>query len=269
LANETFEQTVLFEHRFWLQVLGDHARFIFHALSPDEKEEIKQAEPFIKVFDQLLNQARTQLSANQLKNLSLQAQRYAKDIRAFKLKLIEKQLVGDINIGLSPTFMNHMVNEVEEYLRILAFFVTEKIPPPSHPIHHHLVWLIDAAGHAGIVVSSLDAVEKQLKQRGQTFTKHFEQFYLKAVEIAGYLRTGLRQFPALSRFNSDVELELQIFKDFLNELEEMEINDTLLGTLTPLMPDHMAREECYYLIKLAQTSNVSPPPCDPTKPRIT
>jgi hypothetical protein len=99
------------------------------------------------------------------------------------------------------------------------------------------------------------------------FTKHFEQFYIKAVEISGYLRTQLDQFPALSRFNNQVELEILLFKEFLRELEELEMTDQVLGTLNPLLLDHMAREECYYLAKLAQVLEVTYPDCNPTKPR--
>lgn len=47
---------------------------------------------------------------------------------------------------------------------------------------------------------------------------------------------------------------MSLFKTFLNELEEMEINAESLGVLSPLMADHMAREEQYYLMKLAQSN---------------
>ncbi|WP_412093651.1 DUF2935 domain-containing protein, partial [Peribacillus simplex] len=30
--NEFLEKTARFEHRFWLQILGDHARFIHESL---------------------------------------------------------------------------------------------------------------------------------------------------------------------------------------------------------------------------------------------
>ncbi|WMJ18250.1 DUF2935 domain-containing protein [Geobacillus proteiniphilus] len=41
-----------------------------------------------------------------------------------------------------------------------------------------------------------------------------------------------------------------------------------LRFLSPLMADHMAREECYYLQKLAETTGeVKPTACDLTKPR--
>ncbi|RYD05971.1 hypothetical protein N752_06920 [Desulforamulus aquiferis] len=64
-----------------------------------------------------------------------------------------------------------------------------------------------------------------------------------------------------------MELEILLFMGFLREIETLEISNQLLSTLTPLMPDHMFREECYYLTKLALASEVKQPACDPTKPR--
>jgi hypothetical protein len=263
----SFFNLAIFEHRFWLQVLGDHARFIRDTLSPTETDLVKKAVQFIEEFDSLLHESRQNLSIEALQRLSETAQEHAQDIRAFKLEIIREHLVGDVTIGLSPTFLNHMVNEVEEYLRILPYLIQQEEPPVSHPLHHHLVWLLDAAGHAGGITDNLDLVEKQLQEKSEAFTKRFEQFYIKAVEMAGYLRSNVHLFPALDRFNKNVKLEIALFKTFLDELEEMEMNNRLLGTLDQLMADHMAREECYYLIKLSQSSHLEQPDCDPTAPR--
>jgi hypothetical protein len=61
---------------------------------------------------------------------------------------------------------------------------------------------------------------------------------------------------------------MQLFKVFLNELEAMGLTKEVLGTLSPLMADHMAREETYYLLKLSETTDLPPPKDDPTKPRV-
>ncbi|TCP30592.1 DUF2935 family protein [Scopulibacillus darangshiensis] len=269
MAQGTYQETVLFEHRFWLQVLGDHARFIYHALSPNETEDIRVARQFINAFDQALHQSRRELSGDALNQLTKAAEKAAGDLRVFKLNLLRRQLTGDISIGLAETFINHMVNELDEYLRILSFLAEGKVPPKVHPIHHHLLWVSDAGAHAGIITSSLDVTERKLKEKGKAFEEDFHGFYLKAIEIAGYLRTNIYQFPALSRYNSDVRLELKVFRGFLAELEEWGLSKELLGTFTPLMADHMAREECYYLMQLAESDGTPPPSCDPTKPRVT
>lgn len=263
-----FKEIALFEHQFWLQVLGDHGRFIRDALSPKEEDEVEKAKMFIVIFDQLLSETTPKISNTALQSLTQQALEYATQLREYKLNLIKQQLVGQISIELPPTFLNHMVNEVEEYIRILPYLINGETPPLCHPLHHHLVWLLDAAGHSDAIAGSLDLVEKQLRKKGEEFTKTFESFYIKAVELAGYLRTNLETFPALARFNTQVELEITVFKAFLRELEELEMTNLSLSTLSPLMADHMAREECYYLTKLAESSmEVSKPTCNPTKKR--
>ncbi|KLA35392.1 hypothetical protein B4080_3305 [Bacillus cereus] len=156
-----------------------------------------------------------------------------------------------------------MVNELEEYITVLGYLIKGEIPPVFHELHYHLVWLTDAAGHAGSISAELDLVEKQLKEKSEMYAKHFEQFYLKAVEMAGYLRTELKHFPALKRFTKDVALELNLFSHFLHEVEELELSEQILSSLSARMADHMAREECYYLLKLAQSSGLEIPKCNP------
>ncbi|WP_019536964.1 DUF2935 domain-containing protein [Paenibacillus ginsengihumi] len=267
MAPIDYETSARFEHRFWLQVLGDHARFIRDALSPGEQEEIRRAEAFIDSLDRLLADARRELAGRELAALTRAADERAKELRAFKLHLLSRHLSGKIGLLLSPSFINHMVNEVEEYLRVLAALLEGKPAPMCHPLHHHLVWLQDAYGHAASIAGDLDMAEKRLLKKARKFTKHFTDFYVKAVELAGYLRTGSSDFPALRRFNSEVELEMKLFQHFLAELLELRMTKEALGVISPLMADHMFREECYYLIKLAQFSEAEPPACDPARPR--
>jgi len=258
---------IKFEHRFWLQVLGDHSRFIFQSLAPKEQEEIQLANGFIQQFDRFLEQARREQTVEEATQLSRQVYQPVLRLRDFKLHLIRRHLRGRISISLPPTFINHMVNELEEYVRILQSVISCGSVPVYHPVHHHQLWLSDAAGHAGSITADLDLVEKRLKEKSETFRKHFEDYYLKAVEMAGFLRTSLKEFPALNRLNSQAELEILLFQQFLQEIEELRLTDEALGILSPLMADHMYREECYYLTKLAQVTQVKQPDCNPTKPR--
>lgn len=258
---------IAFEHRFWLQIMGDHGRFIFESLAPLERQDIQTANAFIQQFDRFLEEARKEHTANTAKELARVVYEPLCLFRDFKLSLIRRHLQGKVSISLSPTFINHMVNELEEYQRILKSVISSGKVPVYHPVHHHQLWLLDAAGHAGSISADLDLIEKKLKKKSETFQKHFEDFYLKAVEMAGYLRTSLHSFPALARFNDQTKLEMTLFKQFLEELEEMRISNEALGVLSPLMADHMFREECYYLTKLAQVSDLKAPACDPTAPR--
>ncbi|WP_407271972.1 DUF2935 domain-containing protein [Radiobacillus sp. PE A8.2] len=262
-----FLRSASFEHQFWLQILGDHSRFIRDSLYPKETEDIEQAKVFVNQFDQLLAQAKSIDDHNAIA-FTKKAEGLTEKLKAFKFSIMRRQLTGTIGIHLSPTFVNHMVNELEEYELVLGYLKQGDVPPIFHELHHHLIWLVDASGHAGAINDRMDGVEKRLKMKSKDFTKQFNNFYLKAIELTGYLRSDIKAFPALERFNSDVEIEMHLFRTFLHELEEMELSETVLGTFSGLMADHMLREECYYLIKLAQSTNKPAPNCDPTKPRI-
>lgn len=261
-----YEKEALFEHRFWLQILGDHSRFIYSSLANDEEGEIMRAQRFISIFDDLLEQAREPLSGVKLMELTREASVRAQEIRVFKLHLLKRHLTGKLTIHLSPTFFNHMLNELEEYMRILNCLMARQVPT-VHPVHLHLLWLLDGSGHAASIEGDLDEVEKQLKEKSSAFKKDFEGLYLKSIEMAGYMRTGLKRFPALDFLNCQADCRMKDFMEFLKELFDLVSGKEALGTLMPIVPDHMFREECYYLTKLAEVSEVKRPDCDPAKPR--
>ncbi|WP_276357968.1 DUF2935 domain-containing protein [Cohnella caldifontis] len=260
--------SALFEHRFWLQILGDHSRMILNSLSPKETEDIRKAQTFVGTFDALLAQARNASEGADLTALNREAYAQAGALRAFKLDLLARHLFGRANNMLTPTFLNHMVNELEEYLRILQALIAGRPAPEFDTLHHDFLWLPDAAGHAGVIAADLDMVEKRLIRKSKHFMKHFEGFYLKAIEMAGYLRTNVRDFPAFRRFHRDVDLEIRLFVAFLSELEEAELSAEVLDRISPLIPDHMMREEWYYITKLAASGLSAAPQGDPTKPRV-
>lgn len=260
------DQEALFEHRFWLQILGDHSRFIWNTLSAKEANDIRIAQQFIQSFDALLAVSR---GANvDVAQLTGEALRLTEQLRQFKLDLLARHLFGKLAIGLTPTFLNHMVNELEEYLRILIELNAGNPVPKYDALHHDFLWLPDAAGHAAAIASDLDSIEQRLIETSRIFERHFQQFYMKSIELAGFMRTRLRDFPAFRKFHADVDAEMKLFVSFLRELEELELSAEVLDRIMPLMPDHMMREECYYLTKLAGLGLVPSPDCDPTKPRI-
>ncbi|SFF20986.1 protein of unknown function [Paenibacillus algorifonticola] len=161
-----------FEHKFWLQILGDHSRFIYHALSTTQTKEVQLARQFIEEYDRLLYTARKEENAD-LSQVNRQAHELTINLRLYKLELLDKLLLGQINISLTPTFLNHMLNELEEYLRILQAVVGGN-PVPRYPsLHHDLLWLPDAAGHAASIGMDLDIVEKRLIKKACNLKRIF------------------------------------------------------------------------------------------------
>ncbi|MGM0835197.1 MAG: DUF2935 domain-containing protein [Bacillota bacterium] len=260
-------EDVKFEQLFWMQVFGDHARFFLDSLAPKETEDVKKAAFFKNEYDKWYEES-VALNEKNITNQLVQTKRLTNQLREFKLSIIRRQLAaGEITINLPPTFINHMVNELDEYLTIHQYLEKGESPPIFHELHHHLVWLLDAAGHAQGINDSLDMVEHKIKLKSSDFVNDFKEFYVKAVELAGYLRANMDSFPALDRMNEEVKLEIELFMVFLHEIKELQLEDKLIGSFSVIMADHMAREECYYLMKLAQSSSTAKPKCDPTKPR--
>lgn len=259
---------ILSEHRFWLQVMGDHARFIFFSLAPNEIEYLQRVQDFIIDYDELLEKANTASGYDELENITKQAYQLTLNFREFLLLLLSHTLSSEIRIYLSSTFINDMLNELEEYLTVLSL-LQAKDSILFHPLHYHLLWLADAAGHAAAIASNLDPVERDLIDKSGYFESQFIDLLFKSTIMNGYIRTQLNNFPALDRLNKEVETIITLFKDFLAEIRDQRINGQILGNLFPLMADHMAREECYYLWKLSQTAGVTRrPDCDPASPRI-
>ena len=64
--------------------------------------------------------------------------------------------------------------------------------------------------------------------------------------------------------NKEAKLEVEAFQMFLKEILELDISAEVLGTFPALIASDIVREECYYLIKLAESTKSKKPSCDPT-----
>jgi hypothetical protein len=261
-------EAALFEHRFWLQIMGDHSRFIFYSLAPTESEYILVAQECIILFDRLLEQAHKQLSEVELNELSHKAYDATYRLREFKVELLSMSISSDLKSHLSPSFFNDMLNELEEYLFILNALMNGQ-NPLLHPLHYHMLWLSDAVGHSATLACELDMVEKDLSRRAGEYENTFRELYFKSLILNGFLRTRLEAFPSLDRLGERARDEIVSFMEFLENIRDQRMDKKVLGTIMPLMADHMAREECYYLWKLSQTTqNIRKPDCDPARPRL-
>lgn len=258
------------ELRFWLQVMGDHSRFIRDSLLPGEADLLLVAANFIQVFDRLLERARQVSGGREPGGLVGDAVSAALSLRDFMRELLSARLQNLPVTTLSPTFFNHMLNELEDFLAVLAALEGGR-PDEGNILGQHLLWSLDAAGHAAIIGSNLDKVEAVYRERSRLFETRFDRLYLKAVEVAGYFRcTPPAAQPALEALSEESAAAIVELMGFLDEIKNRLIQKKLLGRISVLEPDHMWREECYYLHKIARlTPGMAKPECDPARPRVT
>ncbi len=267
MNTQPYHDTALFENRFWLQIMGDHARSIFLALAPTESEYIMTAQQFIIQFDELLKRSHQPLGNKELDTLMQEAYQVTLRLREFKLELLGMSLNSDLQSHLSPSIYNDMVNELDEYLQILTALQAYQ-PILLHPLHYHMLWLSQAAGHAAFQLSGFDYSDFAGQEHAFSYCKEFQQLYLKALTMNGFLRTGLAVFPSLTTFHEQAANTMNEYIEYLDKLSDQKADNKVIGTLTALEADHMVRGGCYYLQKLSQTTDmIRSPDCDPTRPR--
>ena len=258
------------ELKFWLQIMGDHARFIKSSLQPGQQNILEVAENFIRVFDKMLGKVKLPTTVEEEWDFLSDVNAAVLSLRDFKRELLSARLKNLPVTSLTPTFINHMLNELEDFLKVLMELETGN-PDCGNIIGAHLLWVLDASDHAAALGSDLDKAEYQLRKRTKEFERLFNHLYLKIVEIAGFFRANPpgAAGPALTAFNLEMVGVMGDFMDFLEELKVGIMNQQVLGRLSPLEPDHMWREECYYLHKIALASpEMGRPKCDPARARV-
>lgn len=271
---------------FWAGVLRDHAGFIHDSLAPQEQRVAEVATTFAQRFGLLQEEGQalarsmgiaepagsyaiagespfTPLDRYQgaelrqyqqaAQSLTRQITDHLQSLKQFKEELIQQKLECAITLHLTPTLLQHMVNEAEEaYQTLSGVRAATNLPPALEALHHHLLWLPDAAGHAGTLHGGLDPTEQQLRGSTERFKRIFDGMEIKAIELYTMLRVAPRMVGAVRRLNRDAMTEIATFRAFLAEMREHLEGCEIMGTLTPLFADHMLREELYYTEKIMQ-----------------
>ena len=250
MAHRSFTGTLLAEMTFWLGILRDHTQFILVNLSPTEGTLVKRVLELRSIFLELyeeVKELRVTGSPGVSPALVRRVLASTDELIAFKRELLERQLHCRIALNQPPTFTQHMINEAEEFVDILSR------PKPQRPqswLEEHLLWLPDAWGHAAYIAAGLDSRETSLIGTAMEYKQVFAQLYLKAEEIDTMIGKEPEPLPVLREFNAQVIAEMQEWQGFLVYLRDQLTECRILSWLSPLVPDHMAREAQYYLEKI-------------------
>lgn len=256
-----------FENQFWLQTLGDQARLVLYALSPNEAAElIADARKFVALLDSLLTQSRKQLSDDQLRQLNEQAFRAVQDFRKFILHILSLQLKEKVEFSLLPVIVNHIVNHTEAYLNILGAFMQNKAFLLKS-IVYNIEWLLDAYIYAASIADKVGILFTDVKKQSNDIADQFLILFVRANEMKGFLRIGKSGFPALIKLNQDIVKRMKSFSEYILNLYDQVSAKEVTGTITPLYLDFLYRTNCYYITILSKASGLIAPVCDSIAPR--
>lgn len=239
---------------FWSGIMRDHCEFFLISLSHRETEFINTAQFYKNSFVNIRNNSKTLIetySPIETTDLINKVIQLLLNFINFKRLAIRKLLQCNIELNLTPTFINHMINEAMEFYRDLCTINT--IIPANRTIQNimlHKIWLPDASGHAASISAQLDPTEAPLIKEADDFKKTFDNLYIKAVELGQMLERTCLDNASLEWLNKEVEMRLHEFICFLDKVLKLRAYCKALGSLKPLIPDHMIREEKYYLANI-------------------
>lgn len=243
------------EIEFWTRIMREHAMFQYASLAPTETDVINAAYSFINLFERLHleNNSRQENNLNLIRNNKAAVIQFIE----FKRRLLYGLMTCNLQLRMTPSFLNHMINEALEFLNVLNLY--DQTTPYNQTLENlriHKVWLPDASGHAGAVAAELDAIESEHVSLANEFAEKFDKLFKKAFEMyTMYERTGLEN-GALHTLNLQVITAMTDFIQFLENIEEHREDCTLLssGTFSSEMPRHMMLEEGYYIYKIRELS---------------
>lgn len=244
------------EHQFWLKILDDHAHFIHDYLAPEEQQWVTIAAQYINAFSRLrerLAQLDQQLPASSEAMITLAREIYPVAFGYFQFEghLQNLRLRNEVNLNLTPTYLNGTLNENEEYLRLLHSYVRGE-EPPVLPLTQLLdLWLEDQAGHALLLANGLDPIQADIIEQATKFAQTFRFYMTKNMQMEGYLRFTQPLFPAQSLFSRQIAETVVAFNNLVFNVVSQYKRDQILSRLTLQFIEHHFPETCYFLRKLA------------------
>jgi hypothetical protein len=239
---------------FWLRVLQDHMIFI----SSRSQKYKAHAESYLEHITQLKLKVPKQ---SDLKAVTEEIIAIIEVIRDFKRLLLDDLTnhLGEPTVLLPPTFISHMLNELEKFRFLVHHVKINGSLPPVYSLNEHELWLIDIAGHLGAIRDNLDETDKMLRRQAYKQCKIFAKLHAKAVEFICYLKHEVIPENAISGLTALADVETLLYLHFVKEVLELTERKQALGILDSRMLIHMLFEELYYLKNLQIATNLYDP----------
>lgn len=255
--NTVREITVWEEHAFWLEILQDHAYFVYDFTAPYEEQWVVEAERYIGRFQVLIDRLNAvpknePLASPAMIQLAQEIWPVAHGYYQFEGRLQGQRIDNKIQVALSPTFFNGTLSENEEYLRQLSFYMQGKQPERLPLVQLLDLWLEDQLGHAILLRNALDPMELEVIRETDRYAAIFQGFMVQNRQIAGYLRflqPGFKRQQLLARQVGQAVLAMNAFIYKVVQLYE---NTELMNKTTLRFLEHHFPETCYFVCKLSE-----------------
>ena len=245
------------EHLFWLEILQDHAIFIRDHLSVIERKEISIAEGFNQSFQGLLNNLKQMnpalsYTSSDMTSFAKQAYAVSYEYYRFEGQLQNLRIKNEINLNLSPTYLNGTLNENQEYLRILSYLVNGQQPVRLRLDQLLDLWLEDQLGHIILLRNLIDPIELSVERQSDLYAQRFQMFILQNHHVKGFLRFTEQGFPRQTELALEVGINVIEMNQYIRSVVEKYKGNRLLNKTTLRFLEHHFPETCYFIKKLAE-----------------
>jgi hypothetical protein len=254
------------ENRFWLQILGDLATFLYQHIPVGESETAEAMDYFTRL-EALYNRALMNLDDKALAQLNQDAYKEVSSFRAFILNILRKMLNEGFYVSLKINVLNALVNLVERYLYELYHFIHNK-KLEIDPIESDLLWLLFLKEQSRYIADQTGYFKNNLKRNAEYYINSFDQFYDDALILKGLYRTGSTDFELTKQFRSELYDLLNNFADYLSSLVQLQQKNLLPGTMPLLELDFAQRVLCYYFILESNAAGKKAPNCNFLRKRL-
>jgi hypothetical protein len=242
---------------FWLEILQDHAYFVYDYTAPYEKQWVAEAEQFIARFQVLIDRLNAvpkndPPGSPAMVQIANEIWPVAQGYYQFEGRLQSLRVDNQVQVALSPTFFNGTLNENEEYLRQLKFYTQGKMPERLPLVQLLDLWLEDQLGHAVLLRNALDPMEVEVIRETDRYAAIFQGFMMQNRQIAGYLRFMQPGFPRQQLLAAQVGQAVLGMNAFIYKVVQLYRNTELMNKTTLRFLEHHFPETCYFVCKLSE-----------------
>ncbi|WP_261800235.1 DUF2935 domain-containing protein [Paenibacillus sp. PAMC21692] len=249
--------TVWEEHAFWLEILQDHAYFVFDFTASYEKTWVEEAKQFIGRFQVLIDRLNTLPREESHESplmiaIAKEIWPVAQGYYLFEGRLQSLRIDNQVQVALSPTFFNGTLSENQEYLRQLTFYMQGKLPDRLPLVQLLDLWLEDQLGHAVLLRNALDPMELEAIREADRFTDIFRGFMVQNQQIRGYLRFARPGIQRQQLLAHQVGQAVLAMNAFIHKVVRLYQNTELMNKTTLRFLEHHFPETCYFIRKLSE-----------------
>lgn len=244
------------EHSFWLEILEDHAYFVRDHLSAAEAAYVAEANQYIQAFEYLRNQLdrlNRNMSVGSQDNIAFSKESYpiSHGYFQFEGKMQSLRVQNRVNLNLSPTYLNGTLNENEEYLRILTYYMNGQDYPPLPLVDLLDLWLEDQLGHAVLLRNILDPVELEITAVTDRYINRFQGFIVQNQQMKGILRFSPEGIPRQLELSKQIgEVTIEMYNYVIRIISKY-LQSKMLSRTTLRFLEHHLPETCYFIKKLS------------------